>query len=324
MSCKTIFVSLFFFVSFSSMIFAQDKDGLGEFATSKFDSFFGRSLIQDLELTSEQVSEIHEFRRSARENAILDKNTEPGESAEVDHDSYWSELSIGLGRILLPFQIKRVRQIALQCCTSSRNDPLGILHPEFEEILDLSKSQIARLKKLGAKGSEEVTVIRQQLKKDEDKVKEQATDEILDQLDYDQRKRFKQLTSAEVPEKKLSELATNSIRRLLILNVIDQLELTREQFAEFSTFAKAKVKPTFSENELVALTEKVLLPHQIKIFNEAALSYALVYRNDLSGVSTPWVVAELKITRSQLRQIKSANKPFVEKLSELQLSLIHI
>lgn len=299
------------------MCTAQDKDDLNEFTASKFDSFFGRSLIQDLDLTSQQVDEINEFRRLARKNTVLEEDSEL-ENVKISQEVYWSELSTGLNRILLPFQIDRLRQIMLQCCTSTKTDPLGILHPEFENVLELKKSQVARLKKLGAQVAEDVSEIRKQLKKDQGKVKERATDEILNQLDYDQRKKFKQLTSTEVPQENLSELAKNSIQRLLILNVLGQLALTEEQHAEFSTFAKTKMKSKLSQEELVERTEDVLLPHQIKIFNDAARTHALVYHKDLSGVSTPWVATELKITRSQLQQIRSTSKPFAEELRELQ------
>lgn len=310
MSVTTIVYSTLIFVSFASMCNAQDKSGLDKFTVSKFESLFGRAMILDLALTNQQANEIREIRRLALENA--------GSEKKLDYEVYSNDLSIGLANVLLPFQIDRLKQIVLQHRTSTRTDPLGILHSEFKEILNLSSSQVARLEKLAAQVAEEVAEIHQQLKKDEDMVREQATDEILDQLEYDQRKKFKQMTSAEVSEEKLSELATKSIRRLLNLNVIDQLTLTEEQSTEFSTFAKTDAKSKLSEEELVEKTKNVLLPHQVKIFNEAARSYSLIYRKDLSGVSTPWVVAELKITRSQLQQIRSTNKPFAEKLHELQ------
>ena len=159
-------------------------------APSLWDLISNPSVQADLELVEDQQQQIKQLREQmTHESKQLFNETQGAQ----DYEQFSTQIGVlkreyieRLKDVLLPLQIERMKQIALQMHLKSSGMSNAITSPVVAEVLGLSDQQLAKLK-------EKSLELKKQLAVDIQKLKAKRDEALLNELTPQQRSKLSQL-----------------------------------------------------------------------------------------------------------------------------------
>ncbi|MFT5300655.1 MAG: hypothetical protein ACI87E_000453 [Mariniblastus sp.] len=173
------------------------------------------SVQKDLELVGDQLKQVQDLQSQfAKEmkNQIGDLskggiNKDRFKDLPALMEKLKAEQREKLEGLLLPHQIERLQQVALQTHMKQSGTAGALASDQVAQALGLTKEQVERMKKRSKE-------INEQLAKDTAELKEKAKKELLAELTTDQRKKLEEMTGDKyTPQKKDWEESFKNRRR---------------------------------------------------------------------------------------------------------------
>ena len=146
---------------------------------------FQKSVIQDAEILSDQLKEIHEINK---QHFVDTKELYEGKGEEIREKrlALNNEREAKFEEVLLPHQMKRLQEIITQIHVQNAGEAGALIHADYGELLGITSEQRTRIKSRHKE-------IGKTLKEDILKLREEANNRVTSLLDSKQRRRFKEL-----------------------------------------------------------------------------------------------------------------------------------
>ena len=311
-----------------------------------------KKVKNELELTSSQVAKIVELKN--REPAVApfesgdDFVPDPEKIAEIMIDTMnqseenarrKADFDAQILGVLLPHQLKRLQQIAIQKQIERAGSAAVILDPENYKVLGISEDQQQNIKKRWDEWSEKLT-------NQEVKLRKRASEKLLSELTPKQRDAFQkmkgdkfeqvyQFSRRRFKNRRLtvSELIVEDFQKSVIQDaeiLSDQLkeihEINKQHFVDTKELYEGKgeeirEKRLALNNEREAKFEEVLLPHQMKRLQEIITQIHVQNAGEAGALIHADYGELLGITSEQRTRIKSRHKEIGKTLKEDILKL---
>ncbi|MEL7498691.1 MAG: hypothetical protein AAFN77_13875 [Planctomycetota bacterium] len=160
------------------------------------------SVQKDLELVGDQLDKVKELQQQHNQEIQKHLGDIRGGSLDLKNigglkesmSRLRAEQEEQLRKLLLPHQIDRLKQIALQTHMKQSGTANALINKKVAEELDISEEQVERLK-------EKSKELKEKLAKDIEKLKAKMKDDLLEELTPEQRTKIKEMTGEKYEPK---------------------------------------------------------------------------------------------------------------------------